>query len=160
MRSRLFDRILLVCFFVLLVNAVWLNAWALTNFAEGTSVGARLLAHYGQWDPLFLHPPLWMRFSFAAGTVLFGPIFVAAIVAFWRRRGEWIRPWILLYAGGATFELLQYFALEVINNLPGTNFAVVFAANGPWLLVPIAAAVRVWRTPVFEPGPGGPAPMA
>jgi hypothetical protein len=146
-----FDRVIFFVFAAFLFNSIVVNIYLLFGDISSDSASpiARQLYWYGSHiDPLSLHPPTWLRFSLTMGMVPFTAYYIAGIVAF-RRRAEWIRTWTLLYGAGAIYEVVQFLAVSLIDQAPGTNVPALLAINIAWLLVPVALIWRVWRTPVF-----------
>jgi len=102
----------------------------------------------GRWDPLFLAPPLFLRVMCAIDAVVFGPMYLALIVGFLRRR-EWVRTLALVYASAIVYSTIVYFAVELLAPPPGTDLLMVVLINVPYTIMPLLLAWRVRRAPVF-----------
>jgi hypothetical protein len=101
-----------------------------------------------RWDPLFLATPLFLRVMCGIDAVVFGPMYVALIVGFLRRR-EWVRTLALVYASAIVYSTIVYFAVELLAPPPGTDLAMVILINVPYTVMPLVLAWRVRRAPVF-----------
>ncbi|PNY82634.1 EXPERA domain-containing protein [Deinococcus koreensis] len=108
-----------------------------------------LIHWYGRAaDPLLMaRPPFW-RATIWMDNLLFGPFYVAAIVAF-VRQAEWIRVPSLVYAGMllANVNCILFEELQGLHRTPQP--ALVLALNAPWVLVPLYLIWRMSRPVVF-----------
>ena len=116
--------------------------------ADPFAAGWRLYAN--AWDPIFLRAPTFLRLQCAIDWLLFGPFYVAAIVAFARRR-EWIRLPALLFVAAMSYSLLLYFGVELIDERGRADLPVVIGVNIPYGIVAALLGWRVRRAPVFAP---------
>ena len=99
---------------------------------------------YGQWDPLFRNVPLWLRVLCKIEVFIFGPLYVVCAFGLQTRR-KWL-PYIALpFCGALVYSTIVYFAMEVLDIMPGTNMALVFLVNVPWTIFPIILAFRVMQ---------------
>jgi EXPERA (EXPanded EBP superfamily) len=118
---------------------------ALVAFQDLTPNKSNPLVYVWWWyassfDPLFLHPPDYMRAMLVFDMVLFGPFHVAIAYAIARDRRWILRPaW--LYAGAMVYSTLLYFAMEFFHPVPGTNIPAVIAINVPYTILPF---VLLW----------------
>jgi hypothetical protein len=99
--------------------------------------------HYFAENPM----PLRVRLYFSA--FVFGPITALLAIGF-AKGWNWIRPLALLYAGAMIVGVLEFFAWEFASGTPPSNLPLFFAFNGPYLLVPLLLALRMWRDAPFE----------
>jgi hypothetical protein len=76
----------------------------------------------------------------------FGPFYAVAIYAVLRGR-DWIRIPAVYWAGLMTANVLIILMEERYGIHATPRFAVVLAANLPWLLLPQAVLVRMLRSP-------------
>ena len=102
-----------------------------------------------RWDPLFLDTPLWLRIMCGIDGFVFGPIYLALIYGFVRRR-EWVRELGLMFAAAIIYSTIVYFTYEVVAEAGRADLLMVFVVNLPYTIVPLALAARLWRSPVFS----------
>jgi hypothetical protein len=95
-----------------------------------------------QWDPMFIDIPVWLRVMCAIEVGLFGPLYAVCAFGLWRR-SEWLPPVAYLFSGALLYSTIVYFAMEVIELLPGTNLPMVFLINIPWSILPVVLSWRV-----------------
>ena len=105
-----------------------------------------LVHWYGRnFDPLLIaRPPFWMA-TIWIDALLFGPYYVAALYAFWKGR-DWIRLPSIIYATMLFTNVVIILFEETAGQFASPKLAVVVALNLPWLLMPIAIIVRMWRS--------------
>lgn len=95
-------------------------------------------------EPAHLDPPpnlvaaLWFDGFFQAPALLF------VMYGLVRLRG-WVRPLGLFYAGAAITNMLFYFTQTFLGPHPPPNTVYYLAFNLPWLIAPMALALRVLR---------------
>lgn len=58
------------------------------------------------------------------------------------RQAAWLRPLALFYGGAAVTNMFFYFTQTFLGPHPPPNTAYYLAFNLPWLLAPLALAVR------------------
>jgi EXPERA (EXPanded EBP superfamily) len=100
---------------------------------EGTGWYAR------EVDPIFRDPPSWLKtigwFAFA-----YGPAYAAIAYGF-LRRSSWL-PYVLLpLAGMVVATTGVYFVEELTGDVQPLNWAMFYLLNGPYMIVPILAAI-------------------
>jgi hypothetical protein len=98
------------------------------------------------FDPVLLARPVWWKMTIWIDVLFFGPFYVVAIYAYVRGR-DWIRIPSIIYASILLTNVLIILGEEAFGEHPAPNFQVVFAANLPWLVVPIYIIYRMWRSP-------------
>ena len=99
-------------------------------------------------DEFFASNPLPLRVRLYFSAFVFGPVTLALMIGFLRGWNR-IRPLALMYAGAMIIGVLEFFAWEWASGAPATRPAVLVAFNGPYLLVPVLLAVRMWRDEPF-----------
>ncbi len=109
----------------------------------------RLVHWWGRhYDPLLMaRPPFW-RMTIWLDVLFFGPFYLFAIYAFIRGR-DWIRVPALVWAGTMSANVLILLMEERYGEYASPDFAVVAAANGPWLLLALATIARMVRDHPF-----------
>ena len=128
-------------------------------------------------DPLLIANPVFLRAMTAISAFLFGPFYVALVIAFVKGK-NWIRPLALVYAGMIVESMIVLLAVEFAGDLPlyemmgagGVKSAAQLAEQGltpslavlrpgkfllynlPYKVFPILLAVRMWRPKPFSRG--------
>jgi emopamil binding protein len=105
-------------------------------------------------DPLLMARPAFFRMTIWIDVLLFGPFYAAAIYAFIRGR-EWIKPWALVWSGMMMSNVLIILLEERHGIYATPHWGTVFAANLPWLLLPVAVIARLvpFEHPFTAPAP-------
>ena len=90
-------------------------------------------------DPIFLHPPSWLRtvgwFAFA-----YGPFYLAAAYGFFRSK-PWL-PYLLLPLAGMVVTSTGIFMVtDATGDLRPLNPTMFYVLNGPYIVVPVLAAL-------------------
>jgi len=108
-----------------------------------------LVHWYGRaFDPLLLaRPPFW-QMTIWIDVLFFGPFYLAALYAFARGR-DWIRVPALVWSGTMLANVLIILMEERFGAHASPHFGVVLAANGSWLLMPLATIWRMRRDHPF-----------
>lgn len=114
--------------------------WNLNSCFQSSSSVIRIVGSiwsiYCQWDPLFISPPLWLKVMCTIEVFIFGPLYL--ITAYGLRNGKrWLSTVALPFAGALFYSTVVYFAVEYIENMPGTNMFMVILVNVPWTIVPV-----------------------
>jgi hypothetical protein len=100
------------------------------------------------FDPVQWARPAWWRATIWIDALLFGPFYAAAIYAFVKGR-EWIKNPSLIWSGLMFANVTIILFEEFVGSTPAIAPGIVLFANLPWLLMPIATAVRVWSAHPF-----------
>jgi hypothetical protein len=101
------------------------------------------------FDPALYARPPWWRATIWIDVLLFGPFYAAAIFAYWKG-WEWIRNPSLIWCG-LMFANVTIILFEELQGPHATPVrSMVLFANAPWLLMPIATAVRMWSEHPFS----------
>jgi hypothetical protein len=148
-KAELLFAALFALFFVL-----WLNFDMLVPFG----VVNRSADYYiREVDPIFRHPPSWLRtvkwFAFACG-----PFYLVTAFGFLRSK-SWL-PYVLLPLAGVVVATTGiYIAADVTGDVPPSNLAIFYLSNLPYIVVPVVAAIwLVGRTrKAVTPGTSAPA---
>mmetsp|Transcript_1215 Transcript_1215/g.1229 ORF Transcript_1215/g.1229 Transcript_1215/m.1229 type:complete len:91 (+) Transcript_1215:2-274(+) len=73
---------------------------------------------------------------------LFGPLYFVCAYGL-QYKLKWL-PYIALpFCGALFYSTIVYFAMELIEPLPGTNMIAVILVNIPWSILPILLSLRV-----------------
>jgi hypothetical protein len=97
---------------------------------------------YCLWDPMFYSVPLWLRVLCSIEVFLFGPLYVLTVIGL-VYDSDWIYPLALVFGGALVYSTFVYFIMEIIENIEGTNFLVVFLVNVPWTILPLLLIYQV-----------------
>lgn len=97
---------------------------------------------YAAWDPMFYVVPMWLRVMCYIEVFIFGPLYVITVYGMYYA-APWFSSVALPFAGALIYSTIVYFAMEVIENMPGTNMWLVFAVNLPWTIIPLLLVYRI-----------------
>jgi len=138
------DRVLIACFGLFAFTSIFMEPYITFGVDLATATGPLGRAWYfyaSRWDPLFLEPPTYLRVMTGIDEWVYGPMHLALIYAFVRRRA-WIRLPALLYCGAIVYSTLVYFLTEFLSEGHRANLAMVTVVNVPYTIVP---CLLVWR---------------
>jgi len=108
-----------------------------------------LVHWYGRrYDPLLMGRPQWWQMTIWIDVVYFGPFYLAAIVSFLRGVDR-IRVPALVWSGMMLSNVIIILGEEWVGPLATPHRAMVFGANAPWLLLPLAVIWRMRRDRPF-----------
>jgi len=115
-----------------------------------------LVHSYGrQYDPLLMaRPPFW-RMTIWIDVLLFGPFYLAALIAFAKGR-RWIKGPAAVWAGMMMSNVLIILMEERYGQWATPHWWVVLALNIPWLLMPVAVLARLRGADPFGARPAEP----
>jgi hypothetical protein len=92
-------------------------------------------------DPIFRDPPSWLK-TFGWFAVAYGPFYAATAYGFLRRK-SWLPSVLLPLAGMMVATVGTYFVEELTGDLQPLNWTMFYVLNGPYLVVPVLAALSV-----------------
>jgi hypothetical protein len=109
-----------------------------------------LVHWYGNhYDRLLMaRPPFW-QMTIWIDVLLFGPFYLAAAYAFLRGR-DWIRVPALVWSGMMLSNVLILMMEERTGAWASDHFGMVLAANGAWIVFPLAVIWRMRRDRPFS----------
>lgn len=93
-------------------------------------------------DPLLIARPAFWRATIWWDVLFFGPFYIFAIDAFARGK-DWIRVPSIIYATCIVTIVTIILTEEAYGIHASNDIFAVFAANGPWLCVPLALLARM-----------------
>lgn len=108
-------------------------------FGDANATYARIAG-----DAFFAENPLPLRVRLYFSGLVF-PFITAALVVAFVRGNNGIRPLALMYSGAMLVGVLEFFGWEYVSGKMATNLPVFFAFNGPYFLIPLLLAIRMWR---------------
>lgn len=94
------------------------------------------------FDPLQNARPPWWRATIWIDVLGFGPYYAAAIYAFWKGR-NWIRVPSFLWAAVMMTNVTIILFEEMVGPHATPRPGIVWMANLPWLLLPVAVIYRM-----------------
>ncbi len=102
-------------------------------------------------DPLFMHPPVWMRIVTGLSAFVYGPFYVVLVYALLRGR-NWIQLPAVIYATMiSTITGIIVFGVEFFGEpqYQTQNPAKFLAFNLPYVLIPLLLLARVRKPMPF-----------
>lgn len=93
-------------------------------------------------EPAHLDPPPNLLAACLFDGFFQAPVLLFVIIGLMRLR-PWLKPLSLFYAGAAATNMFFYFTQTFLGSHPPPNIAYYLAFNLPWLIAPLALAVRV-----------------
>jgi hypothetical protein len=99
-------------------------------------------------DRLFASEPGFLRTRTAVSGFVYGPFYLLLVFAF-LRGADWIRLPALVYVGAMVAGVIEHLAWEYTLGLDPERPAVFLAFTLPYLFVPLALGVRMWRPSPF-----------
>jgi hypothetical protein len=113
-----------------------------------------LIHWYGRhYDPLLMaRPPFW-RMTIWIDVLLFGPFYLAALIAFIKGH-NWIKTPAHVWAGMMMANVLILLMEERSGQWATPHWWLVLALNLPWLLMPLAVIARLRGPDPFGPPKG------
>jgi hypothetical protein len=94
--------------------------------------------------PLWYARPTWWRATIWIDALMFGPFYAFAIYA-WIKGRDWIRVPSLVWSGLMFANVTIILFEETIGPHATPALGLVYLANAPWLLMPVATVWRLWR---------------
>jgi hypothetical protein len=93
-------------------------------------------------EPAHLDPPPNLLAACLFDGLFQAPVLLFVIIGLVRLR-PWLKPLGLFYAGAAATNMFFYFTQTFLGPHPPPNVAYYLVFNLPWLIAPLALAVRV-----------------
>jgi EXPERA (EXPanded EBP superfamily) len=97
------------------------------------------------FDPDLMAREAWWKMTIWIDNLLFGPFYVVATYAYIKGK-EWIRIPSIIYASMLLTNVIIILGEEYAGAHPAPNFAIVFMANLPWLVLPLFIIFRMWSS--------------
>lgn len=144
LRDRPRDWFFVVAFVLFTSSSIFSDAFHALGITSGAFGDANKAYAEMAGDSFFLSNPLPLRVRLYFSAFVFGPTTAFLVYAFVRGVNG-ARPIALLYAGTMIIGVLEFFGWEWASGTPPTNLGVFFGFNGPYLLVPLLLAVRMWQ---------------
>lgn len=155
---RWLDVVFAVAFCVFAVSSLVMEPYIVfgVDLRSATDpLGRGWCIYASSWDPILLDPPWSMRVMFGIDAFVFGPFYLVAAWAFFKRRA-WIRVPALMYSAAMAYSMVVYFAEAAFGELAAqTDLLMVALISGPYTLMPFALAWRMRRPEPFGVGVEG-----
>lgn len=118
---------------------------------------ANFLARANYWyavdaDPLFMHPPVWMRFVTGLSAFVYGPFYLLLVYSLIKGK-NWIQLPSVIYATMiSSITGIVVFGVEFFGEVPfrTPNPAKFLVFNLPYVLIPILLLIRMRKPYPFQ----------
>lgn len=155
LRERPFDYVFLVFFCWAFVSCMISDAIPTLGIVQAPD-SPNILAQWNYTyasvnDPLFLHPPVWMRFVTGLSAFVYAPFYVVLVYALIRGR-NWIQLPAVIYATMiVTLTGVVVFGVEFWGEpeYRTPNPAGFLAFNLPYVLIPLLLLIRMRKSLPF-----------
>ena len=147
------DAVLCICFALFAVTSLVYEPYVTfgVDLCARDEFVARSWCWYAEsFDPLFLETPTWLMIMCTIDFVVFGPIHLLCLYAFFRQR-EWIRSIALVYGGALFYSTLVYFGYEFMEEMHRADMLWVVLINVPYTLMPMLLLYRTWGSDSLWP---------
>jgi hypothetical protein len=105
----------------------------------------RMLWWFGtHYDPLVAQNPWFLRVMSGISAFVFGPFYLWAAMALWRRNASLRLP-ALVYASTMLYSMVVHVAVEVWGDVPPPDLVVFSLVYLPYVVLPVALALRSRR---------------
>jgi hypothetical protein len=155
LRERKID-IFFAVIFVLFAVTSGISDLLPTLGIEMSASSSNALARSNYWyavdaDPLFLHPPIWMRFVTGLSAFVYGPFYLLLSYALIKGK-NWIQLPAVIYATMiSSITGIIVFGVEFFGEpaLRTQNPAKFLAFNLPYVLLPVLLLIRMRKPSPF-----------
>ena len=156
LRERKFDYLFVIFFSWAFITCIISDAIPTLGIVESphsSNILARWNYSYASVnDPLFLHPPVWMRFVTGLSAFVYAPFYLVLIFALVKSK-EWIQLFSVIYGSlivGITGVVV--FGVEFFGEAEWrTHHPITFLAfNAPYVLIPLLLIIRMRKPLPFE----------
>ncbi len=149
LRSRPID-IVFVCFFSVFILTCIISDAIPTLGIPQTADTTNVLAHWNwqyssAYDPLYEHPPVWLRFATGLSAFVYGPFYVLLVISL-VKGWNWIQLPAVIYATMiVSITGIVIFGVEFFGEpqFRTPHPAAFLAFNGPYVLVPLILLIRM-----------------
>lgn len=149
LNKRPFDYVFVVFFCWAFVSCMISDAiptLGIPQTADTTNILAQWNYTYSHInDPLFMNPPVWMRFVTGLSAFVYAPFYIVLVYAIIRGR-NWIQIWAVIYATMiVTLTGIVVFGVEFFGEAQyrTPNPAGFLAFNLPYVLIPLLLLIRM-----------------
>lgn len=149
LNERRFDYFFIVMFSLFFITSMISDLYPTVYGAlDPNSTNPLMRANYDyarDCDPLFLNPPVWMRFVTGLSAFVYGPFYLVLVYAFIKGR-NWVQVPAIMY--GTAISVITgviVFGVEFFGEPEWRcqNFGRFLPLNTPYVLVPILLIIRM-----------------
>jgi hypothetical protein len=120
----------------------------LTGALDPSSTNVFVKMNYGYakgCDPLFLNPPIWMRFVTGLSAFVYGPFYLILVYAFIKGMNRIQVPAIIYGTAISVITGVIVFGVEFFGELEWRcqNLGKFLPLNAPYVLIPILLIIRM-----------------
>jgi EXPERA (EXPanded EBP superfamily) len=151
-RERRFDLLFIIFFSWAFISSMISDAIPTLGIVESPTshnILSRINYQYASVnDPLFLHPPIWMRFVTGLSAFVYGPFYLLLVYALIKGK-NWIQLWAVIYGTlivgitGVVVFGVEFFGEPQWRTPHPWSF---LAYNLPYVLIPLLLIIRM-RSP-------------
>ena len=148
--QRPWDWFFVVMFSFFAFSSFFSDAWHGLNAIDATSFWGRANLWYIQvaGDEFMRADNTFSRLNTAISGLIYGPFYLTLVYAFVRGKG-WIRIPAFVYVGAMLHGYVEFMWWEYALGTPPLHPLVFWAFNGPYGVVPVLLAIRMWKERPF-----------
>lgn len=156
LRKRPVDIFFAIVFFIFAITSGISDAIPTLGITMSAD-SANFLARANYWyavdaDPLFMNPPVWMRFVTGLSAFVYGPFYLLLIFSFIKGK-NWIQLPSIIYATMiSSITGIIVFGVEFLGEAPfrTPNPSKFLLFNLPYVLIPLLLLIRMRKPNPFK----------
>lgn len=147
--ERKFDYFFIVMFSLFFITSMISDLWpTIMGSLDASSTNVFVQMNYGyakDCDPLFLSPPVWMRFVTGLSAFVYGPFYLVLVWAFIKGYNRIQVPAIMYGTAIAVITGVIVYGVEFFGEPEWRcqNPAKFLPLNTPYILIPILLIIRM-----------------
>jgi hypothetical protein len=151
------DIFFVACFSFFAFSSFFSDAWHGSNAIDATTFWGRANLWYinAAGDEFMRADNAFSRINTAISGFVYGPFYLCLVYSFVKGK-NWIRLPALLYVGAMLHGYFEFMWWEHTLGQVPSNQLVFWAFNGPYGVVPILLAMRMWKAEPFKARAGSP----
>ena len=156
LRERKRDYFFVACFSFFAFSSFFSDAWHALGLMHGEGFWPEANRWYAEFaqDHYFAAEHDYLRVATMISAFIYGPFYLTLVFAFIKGK-NWVRLPSLIYVGMMMHGMIEYISWEHwIGPAPGKPL-IFWAFNGPYAVVPILLAIRMWRPEPFSAAASG-----
>lgn len=153
--ERKFDYFFIVMFSLFFITSMISDLWpTVLGDLDPASTNVFVQMNYGyakNCDPLFLHPPVWMRFVTGLSAFVYGPFYLVLVWAFIKGYNRIQVPAIIYGTAIAVITGVIVYGVEFFGEPEWRcqNPGKFLPLNTPYVLIPILLIIRMRKEQPF-----------